>query len=455
MARGAWARVWALVGALLLCACGHAPMQPDLAHIYAAARGAPDRTPLIVIPGLFGSKLRRVDTQETLWPGPWQRVLFSAYRELGPDGPALEAYELAEQVLGIDFYGPLLDTLTRHGGYRRTQAGQPPPGDARALYVFPYDWRQDNTRHAAALEALIAQIRLDHGQADLRVDLVAHSMGGLVARYYLRYGPSDVLDGSPQLITLHGASRVRKLVLLGTPNFGAISALQGLLEGEPIGLRRMPPELLAAMPSAYQLLPHPLAHWLIDDTGRVRDEPLYLAQTWERLQMGVFDPALAARVRAQPQGEARLRDLRAGFARDLERARRLAWMLSTPEPHTPIRYVLFGGNCAPTPARLLLSEQDGPPRVLTSARALRQPRRGVPYEQLMREPGDGRVTKPSLLARETLDPSAPQQEEAFLPLAYHFFLCERHDRLTSNVNFQDNLLHILLTPRLPWDVVAP
>jgi hypothetical protein len=30
-------------------------------------------------------------------------------------------------------------------------------------------------------------------------------------------------------------------------------------------------------------------------------------------------------------------------------------------------------------------------------------------------------------------------------------LCEAHDRLTGNVNFQDNLLNVLLTRDLPWE----
>jgi len=77
---------------------------------------------------------------------------------------------------------------------------------------------------------------------------------------------------------------------------------------------------------------------------------------------------------------------------------------------------------------------------------------GVRYDELMLEPGDGKVTKPSLLARETLDPSAPQNEDSFIPIAYWFFLCERHDRLTGNINFQDNLLNVLLTRSLPWEM---
>jgi len=153
-------------------------------------------------------------------------------------------------------------------------------------------------------------------------------------------------------------------------------------------------------------------------------------------------------------GEAYVAALRRYFALRLERARRLAWMLSTPEPSSPIRYVLFGGDCQLTPARMALEMENGLPRARLNPADIHAPRPKVPYGELMLEPGDGRVTKPSLLARETLDPTAPQNEESFLPVAYWFFLCERHDQLTSNINFQDNLLNVLLTRQLPWDMNA-
>jgi len=69
----------------------------------------------------------------------------------------------------------------------------------------------------------------------------------------------------------------------------------------------------------------------------------------------------------------------------------------------------------------------------------------------MLEPGDGAVTKPSLLAREALNPLAPRNDALFFPLAYAFFLCEGHERLTGNINFQDNLLNVLLARERPWD----
>jgi hypothetical protein len=74
---------------------------------------------------------------------------------------------------------------------------------------------------------------------------------------------------------------------------------------------------------------------------------------------------------------------------------------------------------------------------------------GVDYEKLMLEPGDGRVSKPSLFARESLDPSVPRHKYSFFPLDHSILLCESHNSLTGNVSFQNNLLNILLTRDQP------
>jgi pimeloyl-ACP methyl ester carboxylesterase len=446
--------------ACVLAACS-VPQRPDLGRLYRVAAESPDETPVVLIPGLFGSKLRDRTTGVEVWPGAWTRVLFSDYGDLALDfdpvtldvrHDRLEAFEIAETVLGQDFYGPIVSTLVNFGGYVRATPGAPARKGERRLYVFPYDWRLDNVEQARGLDALIEAIRKDYGDEGLRVDVVAHSMGGLIARYYLRYGPRDVLDGMPSLVSLYGTSRVRKLVLLGTPNFGAVSALHGYLEGEPVGLKRIRPEVLATLPSGYQLFPHPLATWLIDPAGRALPDEIFDPATWQRYQWNVHDPVVAARVRAEHGGDdAYLTALQGYFAHRLERARRFAWMLSTPEPDTPIRYVLFGGDCTLTPARIVIEHEAGAPRTRLSPKAVRAAVSRDALEEAMLEPGDGRVTKPSLLARETIDPTAPQHEESFLPVAYYFFLCEQHDQLTGNVSFQDNLLNVLLTPDLPWE----
>jgi pimeloyl-ACP methyl ester carboxylesterase len=427
---------------------------------------AGDTTPVILIPGVFGSKLRNKKTGKEVWPGSLSDILWSDYRELAlkfdpqtlqvlPDD--LEAYDVADQVLGIDIYGPIIHTLEKYGGYVRGIPGSPGPKNQRRYYLFPYDFRQDNTRHAGALNRLIETIRRDYGDPNLKVDFVAHSMGGLVARYYLRYGMADVLKGDPEQVTLFGTGRVRKVILLGTPNLGSASSLHAFLTGEAVGLGRIPPEVLATLPSGYQVFPHPLMTWLIDADGQPLHDDLFDPKTWERYRWSLYDPAVQARVASKAEGasQEQLAGMQKFFAFHLERARRFLWALSTPEPATPIRYVLFGGDCSLTPARLMLEQEGNQLLTHLSPKAIRHPRPGVDYESLMLEPGDGRVTKPSLLARESLDPSAEQNEDSFIPIAYWFFLCENHTQLTNNITFQDNLLNVLLTRNLPWEMAPP
>ena len=59
----------------------------------------------------------------------------------------------------------------------------------------------------------------------------------------------------------------------------------------------------------------------------------------------------------------------------------------------------------------------------------------------MLEPGDGSVTKASLMARDNLDPRGVRTD---FPIAWATFICERHENLTGSPTFQDNLLNVLL-----------
>ena len=43
------------------------------------------------------------------------------------------------------------------------------------------------------------------------------------------------------------------------------------------------------------------------------------------------------------------------------------------------------------------------------------------------------------------DPSVARHKYSYFPLKFAFFLCEKHDALTGNLSFQDNLLHALLS----------
>src|SRR5512145_450422 len=70
-----------LVAAALL-GCAAPPSRPDLARLYRVGAATADTTPLIVIPGIFGSKLRQRTNGVEVWPGRWNDVLWSDYAGL-------------------------------------------------------------------------------------------------------------------------------------------------------------------------------------------------------------------------------------------------------------------------------------------------------------------------------------------------------------------------------------
>lgn len=445
----------AALAALLLAAC--ASPRPDLARLYERSTGAGMQPPVVVVHGVLGARLVDEATGEEVWPGalpgaPWTDYSRLAVRAdpatLTALGDGLRPAGIFDALAGRDFYGEILRMLAGAGGYRRAEPGEPVSRGDRVFYVFDYDWRQDNVLTAAAFGRFLARIRADHGDASLAVDVVAHSNGGLVARYYARYGEADVLDGNAFDMTNAGARHIRRMVLLGTPNFGSMAALSALVDGTTVGLGRIRPEVLATMPSATQLLPHALNDWLLDADGSVLDRDLFDVATWQEFGWGPFDPAVVARVAGRDgreRGAARVALLQRQFGRSLERARRFTWSMTVPEAIDGPRLVVLGGDCTLTPARGILEPGRDRQQLRIRPGQVRQPRAGLDYGRLLLEPGDGTVTKASLLARESLDPRLPRHRFSFFPLDYSVFLCERHERLTGNPSFQDNLLHALLS----------
>lgn len=109
---------------------------------------------------------------------------------------------------------------------------------------FPYDWRLDNRINAGLLKSLISK-RLPQwqeysGNKNARVIFLAHSMGGLVARYYL-----EVLEGWPNC---------KALITFGTPYRGSVNALNFLANGYKKLFVDLT-EVMRSFPAMYQLLP--------------------------------------------------------------------------------------------------------------------------------------------------------------------------------------------------------
>lgn len=194
----------------------------------------------VLIPGIMGSELRL--GEEVVWPGPVSSLVF-AYKKMDALlSPDLRATGVIRSYAYFSTqYDALIDDLTDLG-YRETD---------RTLLTFPYDWRKSNESSADRLADLLDTIPLLHGEG-AEVTLVAHSMGGLIARHYLESGR---FGDRP------GFGRVRRLVTLGTPHRGAPLALIRILGLEKaLWLSAAQIQQLTndpRYPAAYQLLPPP------------------------------------------------------------------------------------------------------------------------------------------------------------------------------------------------------
>lgn len=432
---------------------------PDLHRLYMQSAAVTDQPPVVFIHGVMGSKLRDKISGEELWVGSLDRILFSNYSDLAleidpetlePKPSSIEAFAIADNAIGKDFYGKIIRTLADVGEYKLVNIGEKVDKTQKNYYVFYYDWRQDNTSTALHLADFIDQIRIDYDDPSLKVDIVAHSMGGLLARYYIRYGREDVLNSNDFSVNMYGGQRVRRVILLGTPNLGSVKILNLFIEGVQLGTNeKIHTETLVTMPSLFQLFPHPLNNWIVTSAGKPLDRDLFNVNLWRRFQWSIFDPKVRDRIRSRftdsHVADEYISILEAYFEKRLERARRFVWSLTVPLPEGHPKLVVFGGACDLTPARILVEEVDGDSVIRMYPDEITQPVAGVDYNALLLDPGDGSVTKASLLGRDVLDPSIARHKYVFFPLDHAVFLCEKHNSLTSNVNFQDNLLNELLS----------
>ena len=97
--------------------------------------------------------------------------------------------------------------------------------DGKNFFEFPYDWRRDNRVAARKLARLIETKlpiwRKESGAANAKVILIAHSMGGLIGRYYAARA-------------MEGWTSCRALISFGSPYRGAPKALDFLANGHKI-----------------------------------------------------------------------------------------------------------------------------------------------------------------------------------------------------------------------------
>ena len=172
--------------------CISARKTPNLENIFATARKTRNKRPVVVIPGILGSELINPKTGEKVWPSAFRTsqegLPISPNLEANRDdlvpGKIVETAKLAKLLPEVYVYRDLLDALRRYAGYREGDWENPPPwGASDTFYVFAYDWRRDNVANARELVRSLQRLKDKLDRPDLKFNIVAHSMGGLIARY--------------------------------------------------------------------------------------------------------------------------------------------------------------------------------------------------------------------------------------------------------------------------------
>lgn len=185
----------------------------------------PQKEPVLIIPGIAGSELK--NGEDLIWADLSQMFIdindqfLTENLSLDANGDPLTNIEVGEAIeqlpdvpiidigaFNIDTFKSLKEELEKDG-YSRDEN----------LFFFPYDWRLDLSGTADLLEEKIEEIKTQTGSD--KINIIAHSMGGLLAKEYIRQKGKDSID---------------KLIFVGTPHVGAPKAGKTVIFGDRMGI---------------------------------------------------------------------------------------------------------------------------------------------------------------------------------------------------------------------------
>ena len=179
------------------------------AKAVARSRGGPgvnsaDRPAVFVLPGILGSNLK-LDGKR-IWLG---FRFINGLKRLSWDPATAGRVEPDGPIGGT--YDDLIERLA----------------DSHEVITFAYDWRRPIEDEARRLAQAVESALLARGASGQPVRMIAHSMGGLVARAMQLEAP----DTWKRLMAHDGA----RLLMLGTPNDGSWAPMQTLSGDDTFG----------------------------------------------------------------------------------------------------------------------------------------------------------------------------------------------------------------------------
>lgn len=205
------------------------------------------KNPVLIIPGVLGTDIIKDD--QKIWLnlsrnasdfGDQFMDLLGLDKEFKPIDTNLRVGDLVmKPIEGQHFYDEILKEFETQS-YKRSEN----------LYTFPYDWRygvskenSEGKTNVQLLKEKIDEIVAQTGSS--KVDVVAHSTGGLLAKKYVMENMND--------------NHIGKAVFVGVPNTGSPKAVKVLLVGDNFGVPWLAEEEMQKisqnLPVVYDLLP--------------------------------------------------------------------------------------------------------------------------------------------------------------------------------------------------------
>lgn len=418
------------------------------------------RNPIIIVHGFLGSNLINKKTKENYWghfiganalgisdermrglaiPMEKGKPLNDLTDDTVPDGTLNTVFV---KIMGVTFkqnaYLNLINILEK-GGF---QSEGEPLGVGKTyntLFQFSYDWRRDLQWNAAKLHEFILkkrkymqeQYKIMYGleNYDVQFDLMGHSMGGLVSRYYLRYGAADLPpEGQKPKITWAGSKYIDRLIILGTPNAGYLDTILEMVNGTTTP-PPLSPALLGTWPTYYQMMPVPSRRSVVY-AGTNKAVDMFDFNVWVKMKWGLANPnqdkilkILLPKIKDKKERRLIALD---HLKKCLKRAKRfIEVMRIKAKPPEDVKLYLVLGNAVKTTRRASADPKTGELKVIDYA------------------PGDGKVTRSSAL----FDLRAGQMWKPYFssPIAWSGIMQLRaaHMGITTDPAFKDNVLFLL------------
>ena len=338
---------------------------------------------LIFIPGFYGTRLVQTGDRKIVWLSAWQSLFGSktaartgfgvaGERALVP-GTVLDRIPVIPGIYARDVYGAFLSEL---------RARPVTHGSSTRIHLFAYDWREDYFTAVKQLARLVSELK---HQGAASIAIIAHSLGGLITSYYLRYGPQAPAQA---VETWEGASHIDKVVLAAVPFKGSMTALHDMKHGATFGLNTtlIKAHAFATFTAAYEMMPT-YAPVLLDGGLNPLPHTLYESDLWKRYGWGFLDTAT-------PVSEQTMQKRFALVTAALHTGRRLYERLHAPlehSPHLSTQMLYAFATSHATLARAVLLDAEPAPTLLFRRDEFTKHLPQQPYRDLF-EDGDETVS---------------------------------------------------------------